>query len=380
MTKEFHAPRATFNGDFNLDNADHTADRHVLDRHEGYDLGSPYVEPSPMFFSRLSHPIWIGDLFRDQSLFIIGSGPSFKDVNHDLLKQPGIMTMAVNNAPKTFRPDLWLSADDPPSFLKSIWVDPKITKFARFDHAEKFIFDSMTWRMTQRRVADCPNVYFWKANDHFQPKQFLTENSINWGNIANRCVGCGWQRPEKKECKANGIPFIKKCPNCQSDLFGCRSVMLPTLRVAYHLGFKNIYLLGVDFNMTHNMKSGYHFQQKRASGAVKNNNNTYRALQLRFDILKPIFDEAGFNIFNCNPDSALTSFPHMKFEDAIKRALVGFPDWKNERTEGLYDRKANEKAAAKEASKKASLPPQRSNIIQMPNTIQTFADFARLKT
>jgi hypothetical protein len=61
-------------------------------------------------------------------------------------------------------------------------------------------------------------------------------------------------------------------------------------------------------------------------------------------------------VFNCNPDSNLKSFPHYPFERAVSEARKLMPaDMENERTEGLYDRKAKEKEAKKKADNPATL-------------------------
>ena len=68
-------------------------------------------------------------------------------------------------------------------------------------------------------------------------------------------------------------------------------------------------------------------------------------------MLRPVFDEAGFNVWNATPGSHLTEFKTIEYSEAVKRCLaenrLDF-DLSNERTEGLYDRKDNEKKAKQE--------------------------------
>ncbi len=311
----------------NLDLNDHARLRQNRDRNLGFPIGH-YIQPPPLLFNRDGLNIFTGDLYKGRSAFLILSGPSFGELikgetnfndkntsNKELLKYPGFVTMSVNNSPKTFRPDLWCIVDSPQSFMKSIWLDPKITKFVPFDHAEKRIFDNESWKEMDMLVGECPNTTFFRRNEHFVPDQFLTSNTINWG-----------EHTDSKDALGNK---------------GGRSVMLVALRLLYHLGIRKVFLLGCDFNMDDNSK--YHFEQDRSKSSQRGNNATYEILKSRFEALLPYFDKAGFKVFNCNENSRLKVFPYMPFEDAIKFATDDIPNIETERTSGLYDRLANQK-------------------------------------
>jgi hypothetical protein len=129
--------------------------------------------------------------------------------------------------------------------------------------------------------------------------------------------------------------------------------MLAAIRILFLLGVRKVFLLGVDLDMTADKK--YHFDQERSHGSIRGNNSTYKMLQDRFRLLKPQLDSVGFEVYNCNPDSKLATFPHMSYDDAVKIARhPKFPlDVTTERTEGLYDRKSNEQKRG------GITPPQR---------------------
>lgn len=273
-------------------------------RHEGF----VRTDPSPMFFDRQNHTLWLNNTYGGGPVFLIAGGPSFASLDHALLRQPSIVTMGLNNAVKTFRPALWCSVDSPDHFLRSIWFDPLIQKFVPICHGPKLVFDSDAWTFTKTMVRDCPNIVFYRRNEHFQPRQFLREDSINWGN--HKSYGGG------------------------------RSVMLAAFRILYLLGFRTIYLLGVDFRMDDHHH--YHFQQQRSRGSISGNNETYKKLCIWFAELRPIFEAAGLRIFNCNPESGLKAFDFVSFEDAVKASVLDV-DVVNERTSGLYDTKTDDK-------------------------------------
>lgn len=285
-------------------------------QHEGYrKFKHRFVQPAPMLFTQDHHPLWLGDMYRGRSAFLIAGGPSFGTLDHAQLRQPGVLTLGLNNSPKTFRPNLWVSVDAPDHFLRSIWLDPSITKFAPICHASKFIFNSDTWEFMDLRVGDCPNVVYYKRNEHFKAKQFLWEDCINWGN--------------------------------HKDMGGGRSVMLAALRILFILGIRRVYLLGVDFTMSETVK--YHFDQDRNKGSINGNNATYQQLNARFTELRPYFEKEDFRVFNCNPGSNLKSFEFLTFEEAMHNILSEFDlvDVRNERTKGLYDTPTKEKKQGK---------------------------------
>ena len=292
------------------DNNDAKTQKWGRERHEGFKIGR-WMQAPPMLFTRDHHPMWMGDMYRGRSAYLILGGPSFSNLDQDKLKQPGLLTMGVNNSPRSFRPHMWTSVDSPSHFIKSIWLDPTIQKFVPICNAGKRLFDGEKWEFMDMVVGDCPNVVYYKRNEHFKHRQFLWEDCFNWGDH-----------------KKHG---------------GGRSIMLVAIRLLFHMGIRKLYLLGADFKMDEN--SGYHFDQSRAAGSVRGNNSTYRKLNDRFTRLRPEFEKNDFQVFNCNPDSGLTAFDYVEYDTAIRRGLAEFGniDIQNERTEGLYNVKDEDK-------------------------------------
>jgi isocitrate dehydrogenase kinase/phosphatase len=194
-------------------------------------------------------------------------------------------------------------------------LDPAIMKFTPICHARKFIFNSDTWQYMDLRVGDCPNVVYYKRNEHFKAKQYLWEDCLNWGNHKERG--------------------------------GSRSVMLVAIRLLFILGIRRVYLLGVDFTM--DAKTTYHFKQSRARGSVSGNNDTYQKLNEWFQELRPLFEKEDYQIYNCNPHSRLTAFDHMPFAEACAQVREEFDkvEVDHERTEGLYSTSTEDKRAGK---------------------------------
>lgn len=178
-------------------------------------------------------------------------------------------------------------------------------KFVPLAHRDKFVFDSDSWRYTDYRACDCPNVIFFIRSDCLDIENYLSEPWVNWGN--------------------------------HGSLGGGRSVMLAAFKILYYLGVRQVYLLGVDFDM--GPDAFYHFTQGRSRAAIRGNRKLFQQLIMHFEKLKPVFQRAGFNVFNCNPDSKLEVFPFLSMDEAIERCRKNLPaEGKQETTAGLYDR------------------------------------------
>lgn len=285
--------------------------RHHRNRLVGHSVSSEFFQPCPFLYTRENAQVNLIGNYRGSSAFLICNGPSLVNGDYDLnaLKQPGVMTMGINNGPKTIRPNFWTCVDDPKRFLLSIWLDPTIQKIVPHAHAEKRLFDSNTWQDQNTLVGQCPNVIYYHRNSKFKADRWLYEDTINWGN--------------------------------SKDHGGSRSVMLPALRLLFLMGFRRVYLLGVDLNMSEQYT--YHFDEQRDRGAVKGNMSTYNKMENEyFPQLRPYFDEAGFEVYNCNPNSGLTAFDYMPYEEAIAECTSRLGEVSNERTWGMYT-KAKEK-------------------------------------
>jgi hypothetical protein len=220
--------------------------------------------------------------------------------------------MTLNNAVATYRGNANCIVDDPSRFSLSMWLDPTIQKFVPLAAFAKPLWDNrllsakgkteQQWCPTQIRPADCPNVIGYLRNERFNAARFLYEDTINWG--------------------------------CHARFGGARSVMLPALRILFLLGFRRIYLLGVDFEMTPRKK--YHFSEDRPPGAIRNNMRTYAKLQAWLAALQPYFLKEGFIVRNCNPASKMTAFPFIPLDEAVAEATHALGNYSAERTFGMY--------------------------------------------
>ncbi len=284
-------------------------------------VGSHFRRPGlliPQFYSREGMPQPLAGCYRDASAFLIASGPSFQLLDTAALSS--VWTMTLNNACTTFRGNASCVVDDPSRFNFSMWLDPRIQKFVPMSHFEKPLWDNrlvhmdgewvQRWEKSPLKVGDCPNVTGYRRNEKFHAPRWLYEDTINWGN--------------------------------HKKYGGGRSVLLAALRILFLLGFRRVYLLGVDFEMTPERR--YHFPEDRPEPAIRGNMTTYAKLQEWLGQLQPYFLKEKFIVKNCNAESKLSAFPFMPFEQALEEARAPLGDFTRERTRGMYRNMADKLA------------------------------------
>ena len=290
-----------------------------------------------MLFTPDEQSVFLEGLFRGQSAFMLCAGPSL--VTHDLakLRQRGVLTCAVNNAAAVFRPQLWVSVDDPAHFCDAIWYDPGVLKFVPLSHMDKrFLVRDQRDNLvpSPHVVGEMPAVFGYRRNEEFVAERWLDEETFNWGHHSARRDACG--------CK------------------GSRSVMYVALRMLFYLGVRRVYLLGCDFRMSRKGQN-YAFQQHRTLASVRGNNRSYRILNVRLARLKPYFEKEGYEVYNCTPNSGLAVFPYVPFEEAVAGARALIPERIN--TAGMYDRKPGQTSAKRSGPEKGD----KSNLCEAPS-------------
>ena len=236
------------------------------------------------------------DLYHGGHVFLLLGGPSLRNLDLAKLHQPGMVTFGINNVAAYFRTHLWTFGDKPAKFHDAIWSDPGILKFVPVPKLGKGRNNGIRrktasgFKDTGKFPRDYPGVFGLRRNSEFNFERWLWEDTINWGHSKKH----GGQYPFRL------------------------NTMFQAVRLCYFLGFRTVYLLGADFNMTE--EDGYAFPENRHEGAVRGNMNAYADLNWYFRRLRPWFENALFEVFNCNEASRLLAFDHMSFNDATQRA------------------------------------------------------------
>ena len=266
------------------------------------------VDPANVVSDRTRRPANVANLFHDSPLFLILSGPSLNLFNHDLLKMRGVVTMGVNNASAHVKTNMFIHGDPSKKFHHSIWADPSVMKFTPRTNLKRDVrIRNAEGRLEiLKKVMYMPNVYGYERNSIFDPEKYLTEPTINFGN-------------GKRGVEKNDFPKVL-------------STMFSAVKMAYHLGFNKVFLLGCDFRM--NPYEPYAFKQSKSGGGVGGNNNSYKKINYLFSLAYPYFADLNFEVFNCYKESGLEVFPHMPFNEAIEYATSHIEQEPN--TEGWY--------------------------------------------
>lgn len=215
------------------------------------------------------------------------------EVDYKRINERGICSVGINNAAAYAPVRAMVSGDPPEKFHWGTFFDPGIIKFLPKQYLAKRIRARCDegFRFTSFRACDCPQVYGITRTAQFDPERFFDTKFASWG-VNTDCH------------ERTGLPK-------------CIFTFFIAFRVLHYLGVRRVYMIGVDFAMANpGMGIGsYAFQQKGGAGG---NNDHYRAAVKLMGLLSPVFDSAGFAVYQTNPNSRLTCFPLVKFEAALE--------------------------------------------------------------
>ena len=212
------------------------------------------------------------------SCFIAGGHPSLLKENLELLKQPGISVISMNNTASMIPTDIWIGMDKPKCYSERILLDQKIMKFTMVSRRDLIVGN--------KKMRELPNMYFFGANEKY----------FNVSNFLNQ----------------------------HRDFVWWKNTMYNVLQLAYRLGFRKVYLIGCAFKIS--KETQYSYKMKLSDHQINYNQRTYNNFLEKMKLLKRHFKEKGFEIISSTPNSSLNEFyPFVPFKDAIKEMLKDFP-------------------------------------------------------
>lgn len=228
-----------------------------------------------MFLNSNNERINLEGLYEGAAVFLFGGGRSITPQHIELGRRPGIITAAVNEGGHYIRPNLYMSTSGitmPQSVLK----DPTVMKFVNSRHWNKPLFED---RSRGKWILEYPNVVGMKMlTSHF-------------GDFMNKDYIYQQEQKSGKYAKNSAITFIN---------------------VLVKLGFKKIYLVGMDFYDS--TDSCTYFYEREYINAIKGN-----LIDKVKGSLKQLLTINEVQIFNTNPRSGLDFFRFAKLEDAIAK-------------------------------------------------------------
>lgn len=218
--------------------------------------------------------------YNNETCFIIGNGESLNI--SDLEKLKGIMTFASNRIYKVFdktkwRPDFYVAFE--PDFVKA-----NVFSLVNID-ANK-IFLNIVGKQRKLTIED--------------------ENKSIWINCySSFCIN---------RYTINNISFSRDLSKYVGDAY---SVTFTALQLAVYMGFKRIYLIGMD-----NYKSGKSF-----SHFYENKDSEYRTetflngIEYGYKIAREAAENQGVKIYNATRGGNLEVFERVNFDEVLKELL-----------------------------------------------------------
>lgn len=304
----------------------------------------------PTTVDRHGLPTSLENLCQGGHCFLVCGGPSIHRVVPDLamLQHRGIATFGFNNvSANVVRTTFWTYGDSTKKFHDAIWGDPGIIKFFPYPKVNNPIRTKRpdgTFVNTNRTPLLSPSVVGIYRNSDLNPETYLHEDTVNWGvgaeSLCKKLIPwmsehlelpaipelkltakqVNWKRVQI-ELGSGRLPREKYDELC--PLPKVLSTMFQAVRLVYYLGFRNCYLLGADFSMSD--AAHYAFEEEGNPGTMRGNNGAYPKIDRIFHALRPVFDAAGFRVFNCFAESQLTAFDYIPFADAYAWARELMP-------------------------------------------------------
>lgn len=245
------------------------------------------MNSDPLIIKRKGEPANIAGLWYPYPAFLVCGGPSLKDHPLERLKERGVVSLGVNLAAAFAPVRAWCFGDPQGKFCHGLFLDPAIMTFAPLPKlGRKFVVKLKDgFQVARLRVDNCPNTYGYSRLTYFMPKDFFDTPHAHWGP--------GKHQPAD-------VPPV-----------GCLCTMLVGLRLLYYLGVRRIYLLGVDYKGRDGMCYGFPNRKRERNRRFKREGEMLR-------LLKPVFDERGLEVYNCNQWSACDLFPYVPFDVALE--------------------------------------------------------------
>lgn len=211
--------------------------------------------------------------------FLVGRGWFATHDRRKALAESGYPIMAINDYPKDLpAPRYWVAGDPAGYYGERIWNDESVMKFTAMASRESVRprEDAYAPRWTPR---DAPNIhhYHQAAND-VDVEGWLHKPWINWGATVHG----------------------KNVPSTYFEGGAARSSMLCGMRLLWHLGYREVCLVGCDATPGHHPAPMY-----------------WPSVIDYLRKLRPTFDRYKFGVYQTNPDSHIRCFDFVNFEEAI---------------------------------------------------------------
>lgn len=242
--------------------------------------------------------------FSGQSVFIIASGPSVKNFpiaqfkNHPIITMNGSQRMAMdhNISPLFYLCNDFNATKDEETFFSGVSsaqytalnkeVLVGIYNNPNFRFNKLFLLERVNRLHNQKKIN----------NLLFALRHRFTQEFIVYPSLFNK--------------HSNRIGFSK---DIEKGYFCCRTIPYVAIQLAYYLGFKNVFLVGVDMN------NGQYFYDKDSLTDRRTGVTDYfhSLIMPSFNLLSKHVMHDDFNVYNLSAESSIPShvIPKIAVED-----------------------------------------------------------------
>lgn len=249
--------------------------------------------------------------YKGKRCFIIGNGPSLKDMDLSLLKDE--YTFTVNQLPKNKQFESIKT-----SF--HLWSDARFFKLDENDEGDMALLDTM------KRVNSPDNnpVVFYEIAAKDMVNKFELDKELDVHYFA------ALQFTKKRYLKKDSIDFTKVVCNWPT-------VIQIAITMAIYMGFSEIYLLGLDCtgfiniaetklkDYSHGIKYAFDVSDAEKKRMEKSNSMYSMKQELLcqaelfddYDLISEYAKRKGIKIFNATKGGLLESFERIDYEDVV---------------------------------------------------------------
>lgn len=227
-----------------------------------------------------------GDTWRNYSIYnknnhnvgiFVGCGPSFNEVDLNVLKGGGKTVLSINTTYPTLKPDIWMGMDNPTCYDEKVYTEafPKILRGGFQDH-----------EMQGKTLKEYPNTYFASIEE---------------------------------------IPLVEKhrifdfsLPESEVFVWHKNSFAV-AMNVMLYMGFKKIYLLGVDLSME---KLNYFDGRDLNKKEIDWNMNLYNSLYGYIEWFSEECKKIGVSVYSLSKDSRINDIIKYVSLEELNESLV----------------------------------------------------------
>lgn len=107
--------------------------------------------------------------------------------------------------------------------------------------------------------------------------------------------------------------------NLSKGMFGGQTVVYRGIQIAHHMGFRRVFLLGVDLGAQGNQVRFYETKEQARPSMLNLHYESY--IRPSFEVLRTYCDRSGFEVYNCSLGSRLPDslVPKISLDEAIAR-------------------------------------------------------------